>query len=291
MRDEEKRSEGIGEEEGVREEVPGEGGSGGGRRWLVTERDMEWLGWLGRWRFATAAQVSVHFEQLGQSAPVRVVERRMRAARELGLVESQRVLHEVSSVHWLTRDGMSLVGVTGSVFEPKLAQFSHDLAVTDLAAWWLRYRPEWRIVTERELRRGSGKSGEPAPENAWAVTLPEFGVSNRRVYPDLIVIDPQERVYALEMEFSRKDGRRLQRLMGTYASHPAFTGAFYYAVASIREYVESGAQAANAVSVERGRGKRIRVEPWPLAPTDIDDISPVLGQHHTSVGKGEGWVQ
>lgn len=267
----------------------GQGGPGaGGRRWLVTGRDLAWLGWLGRWRFATAAQLARHFEGVGESAPVRVVERRLRGCRDLGLVESARVLHAASSVHWLTRDGLRLVGLNGGSHPPRVAQFRHDLGMVDLAHWWGRDRPGWGLVTEREIRRDETPNPYSDAPPRWSLQPPGAVSTYRRLYPDLVTISPQGKAFGLELELSRKDHARLVRLMSTYALNEAYAGAAYFADATVLPRVQAAAEAANQRSAEAGRGRRITVRPWPPPPPQQDGGPGSVGDHRNRVGQGVG---
>lgn len=240
------------------------------RRWLLTERDVEWLAWVGRWRFVSAGQLSREFGRRGLSAPVKVVERRLRAMRELGLVSSERVVADVPAVHSLTRDGMRVVGLSGPVVGPKLAEFRHDLAVTDLACELLLQKPGHRLVTEREVRHAEtpnqlARETSVGVVRRWSVVLPEkrFG----GVYPDLVTETPSGAVWAHELEASRKEHRRLVRLMLAYARASYVRGVKYYAVESVLAGVKKAALEANALSASEGLPARVDVEGWPLLST------------------------
>lgn len=183
---------------------------------VITDRDLEFLSWVGRFRGVTSAQVAQWFLPDAADGP-RVIDRRMRVFREHGLVTSQRVLASYPSVHTLTRSGMTRVDLFGSVKRPHVGQFVHDLAVTDLLVW-LRSRDHGlRCLTEREVRAIDVPSCD---EPKYAVRALE-GSSRKLIYPDLITISSKGEPMAHEVEASPKDANRLRLLMLAYAANPA----------------------------------------------------------------------
>lgn len=236
----------------------GERWSGGETRMSgqVTERDVEWLTWLGRWKGATSPQVAERFMSEVASG-VKVVERRARVWRERELVTSQRVLAGVPAVHSLTREGMRLVGLEGPVRAPSVGQLRHDLAVTDCATWLWQQRGE-AMLTEREIR-----AADPATTTAprWALAAaPEAG--RRIVYPDLITVTQNGAGLAHEVELSPKEHKRLVALMHAYVRAEHITRVRYYAVEAIRHRVEKAAAEVNELARMRGGEKTVFVTGW-----------------------------
>lgn len=222
----------------------------------VTERDVEWLTWLGRWKGATSPQVADRFLAETPSG-VKVVERRVRTWRERGLLTSQRVLAGVPSVHSLTREGMILVGIEGPVRAPSVGQLRHDLAVTDCSTWLWHKRGE-AMLTEREIR-----AADPATTTAprWALeAAPEAG--RRIVYPDLITVTEGGSGLAHEVELSPKEHRRLVSLMNAYVRARHLARVRYYAAEPIRHRVQKAADEVNTVAAARGIDKTVFVTGW-----------------------------
>src|SRR5690606_12386324 len=100
-----------------------------GNRSVITPRDLEWLEWMGRWRFVTGPMIAREFSARGQSAPPTSVDRRLRVFIERGLVGYERVLADTPRLLWLTRAGMRLAELDGPVVTPKFADIRHDLKV------------------------------------------------------------------------------------------------------------------------------------------------------------------
>lgn len=237
--------------------------SGAGAR--VTERDLRWLEWMGRWRFVTGPALVREFVGRGESAPPTVVDRRFRAFAQLGLVEYERVLAESPRLYWLTRSGMQLVGLEGAVVSPKFADIRHDLVVLDVAHWLRTERvPSHELVTEREIRRSETPNQFEPVTPTYSLHLPERA-AHSRAYPDLVTVNPQGRAWGHEVEFSKKEHRRLVRLMLAYAGSDRYAGAVYYPTEQVRAGVERAAAEANETARDRYGRAPIHVQPWPAA--------------------------
>ncbi|WP_190094702.1 helix-turn-helix transcriptional regulator [Streptomyces melanogenes] len=239
-----------------------------GRRWQLTSRDLELLGWVGRWRGVTSPQIARGFD-----LSVKVVERRMRALSELGLVEGRRMLADVPRVHWLTRAGMTAVGIHGDVARPKLAELHHDLAVVDVAHFIERNRRHL-VVTEREIRR---REPNPAAGHEWRLydgveMTAGLGTGGLK-FPDLasVRLEEMDVVWAHELERTRKDVPRLTRLMLSYVWSDAVTYVIYWTWPELYDNTMRAAEAANASARELGRGPApIGVRVW--EPSLLDSL-------------------
>jgi hypothetical protein len=234
----------------------------------LTERDLRWLEWMTGWRFVTGAAVVREFERRGESAPSTVVDRRLRGFTQLGLVEYERVLANAPRLYWLTRTGMQAAGVEGAVVSPKFADIRHDLVVLDVAHWLSSERvPSHQLVTEREIRRTETPNQFDPVEATYSMHLPERA-THSRVYPDLVSVNPESgRAWGHEVECSRKDHRRLVRLMLAYGEAARYAGAVYYPTENVRDTVQRAADEANQIIQERYARSPIHVQPWPVERT------------------------
>lgn len=228
---------------------------------VLVDRDLAWLAWLGRWRGATAEQLAAWWEP-GLASGVKVAERRLRVWREMGLVSRMRVFADMPSVHSLTREGMTLVGLEGLVREPAIGTLRHDLAVIDCAAWLHgQAGPGDVMVTEREIR-----AADPATTTAprWALPAAQ-GAGRRIVYPDLIEVLGSGKAVAHEVELAAKDQRRLVALMLSYVNSERIERVRYYGVDdAARERLERAAAAANRVGAAEhpAKPRKVFVTGW-----------------------------
>ncbi len=205
---------------------------------MLTERDQVWIEWVGRWRAVTAEQIAQRFVPELPSG-VKVAERRVRVWRELGLVDSVRVLAGVPAVHTLRGPGMRLVGLEGPIRRPIVGQLRHDLAVVDLAVWLQRDQGV-RLITEREIRAADGPR-EPRPRLALHAAA---GSGRQLVFPDLISVEETgrgRRAVAHEVELTGKEHARLVALMKSYVAAQKIDGVRYYVPDALRRRVDKAA--------------------------------------------------
>ena len=226
----------------------------------LTGRDEEWLRWVGRWRGVTAGQIAAWFLPDTPSA-VKIVERRARAWRAMGLSMAEPVLADVPQLHNLTAAGMRAVGLDGPVRHVNVGTCRHDVAVTDLAIQLRRERGA-RMVTEREIR-----AREPvSTERPRLALLAQPGAGRRLLYPDLVTVVAQQDhslTLAHEVERAGKERSRLVALMLSYARSDNISRVRYYAHESVRARIERAAVEANERAGSLwGRDNRVFVTGW-----------------------------
>ena len=111
-----------------------------GQRRLI-ERDLDILRLIGEqyaYRFDQLQGLLARHPQTHSADPTFLSETRTREAikkwKQLGLVDSRKILHEDSAWVWLTRKGLSQVGLSVHFLEPRAADLSHVLWVNDIRA-------------------------------------------------------------------------------------------------------------------------------------------------------------
>jgi len=181
----------------------------------LTPGDFDVVRFVGRHRFATAAQVA---RAVGRTE--KKIYPRLLGLRSAGLVTFERPLI-ASGVYLATRQGLAAVGLTMPPATIELATFIHDRTVTDVAAGL--EADDGEVISEREMR-----SWEENPDNRdsdvhYALTLPGGG----RHYPDLLVGRPSGRWQAIEVELTRKPRQRRERILTGYATARHIEGVVY----------------------------------------------------------------
>lgn len=196
--------------------------------------------------------------------------------RSMGLVGTAKPLSDAPAAVWLTREGMTLVGLSGPVVEPKVSQYRHDSMIVDLAAWLLKNKPTHELVTEREMRRADTVNQVDNRPPTYAV-LRLTAKSRQRIYPDLVTITRSGKQLAHELEYSRKDFGRLKRLMGAYANTERVAGVRYYCLPGSLSVVSQAATEINQKAASLGMGQRVFVEAWPPSDTTAQNEDVLVG--------------
>ncbi|GMA42411.1 hypothetical protein [Mobilicoccus caccae] len=220
----------------------------------LTSRDVEWLAWMSRWRAVTAYQVVAWFDP-DSATLVKQVERSCRRFRELGLVESAKLLGDRPMTHSVTREGLRVVEIEHAGRRPVVGTLHHDLAVVDCATWLHHRRSIGSFMTEVEIRAIDPPRAE----------FPEFalraapGAGRAILYPDLVTVHEQG-LLAHEVELARKDRTRAVALMETYALSSRYLRVAYYGAPGVRKGLEEAAEKANKVVA--GSGPKVFVRGW-----------------------------
>jgi hypothetical protein len=176
----------------------------------LSERDRGLLAWCGEQYTLRADLLAVLMARASDDPEARergrlasrVVNRRVQAWRDAGLVRSQIFLVGTPATVWLTADGMEAAGLPWRPYEPTLATVAHRHAVGLVRAEAEAMGLGW--VCERELREGLG--GRP-------LHLPDGVVVSSDA-------DGKEWRTAVEVELTRKTEARvvaiLRHLLAAY---------------------------------------------------------------------------
>lgn len=222
----------------------------GGR---ITERDVEIIGWIARWRFASLAQVRARFS-LGRSVAYECLGRLV----ERGCLEFERLFVGRPAVYTVTATGLGLAEVALPRVGVDLRTYRHDAALVDVAIG-LETRG-LAVLSERELR--AGDAGVAKPRHAVLLGGAQADGRARRHYPDMIVGAEGPGGFAVELELAAKRTVRLREILTAYRRAQHLQAVVYYVEApTVRSRLE-------ALRDELAMADRLDVRPWSEAPRD-----------------------
>lgn len=229
----------------------------------LTDRDLDYLTLLCRFPFMTAPQLQEWVHGTRDASLLSPLYRRLRGLESRGLIVSDRVLQSAPRFLSATREGMQAVGVTGKVVTAKFSQYRHDLAVVDLAHKVRQVRPDFTLVTEREMRSEDTANQYSSAEGpVWATPRRGADVRRRRQFPDLLQVAPTGQRVVHELEMTPKDVRRLRDIMRTYLLDERIGVVRYWAAPAALDRVQSVAGDANGWAKAEEVRRRVVVEPW-----------------------------
>jgi hypothetical protein len=204
------------------------------RGFRVTDRDLAMVCWLGRLRFAEAAQVARCFD-LGE----RHAYRRLRGLIAVGLIDHRRVFHNQPGAYWATRVGLDAAGLQLPPAGIDIRTYDHDRLAATVAIDLADEFGAEAIVTERELRSLDAIAESPR----YAVVRPgQRGLH----FPDLAVDGSEGRPLAVEVELTAKGRGRLDSIVAGYVRARHIAGVRYYAAPAARAGLERAIARAGA---------------------------------------------
>jgi len=219
----------------------------------LTERDVEVVRWIARWRFASLGQVRRRFG-LGRSGAYGCLGR----LAELGMLEFQRLFAAHPGSYTVTAGGLGLAEVALPRVGVDLRTYRHDAALVDVG---IDLELQGLVVvSERELR--AADAGAAQPRHAVVLGGQQADGRARRHYPDLIVGPEGQTRFAVELELAAKRTARLREILLAYRRAQHLAAVVYYAeLPAVRTRLET-------LRGELSMADRLDVRPWSEEPTD-----------------------
>lgn len=218
--------------------------------------DLRLIQTLARFRFCTA---SLLCDVVGDGKPTTTVRpyvsRRLKHLRELELVETVRTIGR-EHLYYLTEAGAEFAHTEGGrTVGVKLSEYAHDLALARLCVS-LENNWEKQLLTERQIR---ALDLDPT-SNEYALKVTRANGNTGWAWPDLVAEENGQRI-GYEVEWTRKNRRRLLLLMHSYGYSTNYDMAVYFTNDATHHFVSECALDANTALEARGKGRPITVRP------------------------------
>lgn len=234
----------------------------------LTARDFVVLEFAAEHRVVISEHVAALLDR-----PSRAASARLHALSRAGYLRDAWVFDGRPPAFLISRKGLNVIGSTLPTPRLDLREYTHDIGV----AWlWLAARSGSfgavdSIYGERRIR--SRDAAGDRDDQPLAVRLGGFGPRGRERlhYPDLLLIAPNGRRIALELELSRKGRSRREDILTGYA--------FDNRVDRVLYFVEDRRLGRSIQDSARRLGLSARVHVQPVWVTD-------RAQPHAPVGTG-----
>lgn len=240
----------------------------------VTVRDRAILAWAGRQRFVTPQVLALRpwargefgSAEMGLSSgwvDARTLRARLYRLRAAGLVMNRRFFYEGSSAWTVTAKGLREGGLQLPPASIDIRTYEHDLRLAILCAELEGQYPDYRVLTEREIKAIDTGVLDPIYGPG---SLGSSGIVKKLHYPDLAV-DPKtgERPLAIELELTPKSPARLRSIMDLYKRAHRLSGVRYYVDDDLTENAVRRAMVRSEVNEHREIAVVRRVERQRLA--------------------------
>lgn len=213
---------------------------------MLTDRDGQIVGWIGRLGAAGAEHVEVRFGMKDITTY-----RRLAGLVADGLLVRRRLLYQRPGLYVATRKALRWRGPSGLPVCPVTpGTFEHTWQVAGAAAAFDRNLSDWQVWSERELRWHE-RQEQKLLGSARVGTKGERDVLHR---PDLVLISPQGRVVAVEVEFTAKARPRLVAICRGWARARHVDAVYYLAAPQVAPAVGRAVRETRAEDYVRVLG-------------------------------------
>ena len=206
------------------------------RRLALTQRDEELVRWVARHGLVSADQAGRRFFPSMWAAW-----RRLRRLEAGGLLRREPAFRDMPFVVRVTGAGARLAACDVLPARLDAGLLRHALALVDLSEDLLADTPGAEWITERELRRDLMRAARADPEE------------RQRRTPDGVLVLPDGRRVAVELDLTPKRTRKLEQLADAYALDSTVDCVWWF--------LPSAASAARMRELVAERGLEHLIEP------------------------------
>jgi len=183
----------------------------------LTERDIEILKFINDFGFCEMPQLDRRFD-LKKPRNYQIINRLV----EGGLIHHERVFYGRHGIYRLTNKGARLTDLPPLSRIP-LATYTHDITLIEVYLKLRKHHPEAQWISERQLTRDKHADG----------------VGKRGHLSDGILVFPEGKQVAIEVELSLKSKYRLERILKGYGAQFSIKEVRYYCPENIAAYIGS----------------------------------------------------
>lgn len=194
------------------------------------ERDRLLLNWINGHGFASAENIA---SWMGVSMPFAYA--RIKKLLNGGYLERDRILHNSSRIHFLTKQGLQACNdELPALKKVNLGTYHHDTILIDLSLQ-IEKETAGSFMPERRLKQLKGLSG----------------VGTKGRVPDGVVDLANGKKIAVELELSVKSKERLDKIMKDYASNMDFHEIWYFVEnISVRNAIQKAADNNGVFNIQ-----------------------------------------
>lgn len=201
----------------------------------ISKEDLELLQWINGFGFVTSEQVSKR-----RKTCQRVTNRKLQKFENVGLIRRERIFMADSSIVRMTHEGVKLIG---DELQPlrklKLGSYEHDKALVDLS---LKLQAEFEsseFQPERRIRHEIGLSG--------------VGQAGHIADGELRLNDGSK--IAVELELTRKQNFRLQKIISQLQTNLSLKGVWYFCPANVADQIRTATKGDPLFTIHEIKGE------------------------------------
>lgn len=177
----------------------------------ITNRDVEIIRFINEFGFCEIKQIEKKFS-IGNSRCYQIMQR----LKIAGLVKHERIFHGSHGIFYLTAQGAEFTDLPPIRNIPKDC-YSHQLMIINIYFRLTKQYPEATWVSERQLRHEKLKNR----------------ATRRNHVADGMLLFPDDKQIAIEVELTMKSKFRLERILNEYSSRMEINQIWYFCSPSV----------------------------------------------------------
>lgn len=178
---------------------------------MATSRDMKILNFINDFGFCTIGHIQRCFN-LKQARSYQIMQR----LEKKGLVQHEMVFHNKPGFYWLTRKGALDTPLHAADGIPE-GNITHQLTIIDVYLKLRRLHPDATWISERQLEHAKFSKG----------------LGQKGHLSDGILLWPDNKKIAIEIELTMKGSKRLDQILKEYRKQFGIVEVWYYCDPSI----------------------------------------------------------
>jgi DNA-binding Lrp family transcriptional regulator len=177
----------------------------------ITERDIEILQFINEFGFCEMPQLEKRFN-LKTPRSYKIMQRLVKA----GLIIHERILYNRPGVFYLSQRGAKQTDLP-AIINISLASYKHQIMIIEVYFKLIQRYPEAQWISERKLKRDKFQDG----------------IGKRGHIADGMLIFPDQKKVAIEIELSAKGKRRINEIFRSYGTQHVIKEAWYFCAKKI----------------------------------------------------------
>lgn len=191
----------------------------------ITERDIEIIRFINDFGFCEIKQIEKQFG-ITKSRGYQIMKRLVNA----NLVIHEKVFHGAHGIFYVTKLGSECTDLPPIKNIPK-DNYQHQLAIIEMFLKLKDQYPEAEWISERRIKRDKYRKG----------------LGKRGHIPDGMLIFPDNKEVAIEIELTLKSKRRLKEIFHTYIACLQIKETWYYCSPNITERLRKLAERIDCI--------------------------------------------
>ncbi|MBV9576165.1 MAG: hypothetical protein JO149_06045, partial [Gammaproteobacteria bacterium] len=178
---------------------------------MLTSRDIEILNFINDFGFCEMPSIQKRFN-LKVARSYQILTR----LKKMDLIKHEMIFHKKHGFYWLSKKGAAYTSLP-AIEKIPIGNYLHQLKIIDVYLKLIKLYPEAKWISERALEQDKFSKG----------------LGQKGHLSDGILLFPDDRKIAIEIELTMKGNHRLEKILNGYRTQFAIAEVWYYCDQSI----------------------------------------------------------